>query len=88
MYCYLFGFEPAYSKYAVGMILDLYLIEHSIQNGMREYDFTRGDEPYKRMWGTLAKRNLKIIAARKRIVHFTYDCIDFAKDRARALTLT
>ncbi len=88
MYCYLSGFEPAYSKYGVGSILDLRLIEYSIRNGLREYDFMRGDEPYKTMWGTHAKRNLRISAARKKTVRFAYDCIDFAKDKVRALTPT
>jgi CelD/BcsL family acetyltransferase involved in cellulose biosynthesis len=65
MYCYLSGFDPEYSKYGVGSLLDLYLMEYCMSNGIYEYDFGRGDEPYKRQWQSTPRGSLQFVASRK-----------------------
>jgi CelD/BcsL family acetyltransferase involved in cellulose biosynthesis len=76
LYSYLSGFDPEYSKYAVGTIIDLHLIEHSIRTGLREYDFTRGDETYKTQWNTHVRRNLRIRATKRAVVRLTCETRD------------
>jgi CelD/BcsL family acetyltransferase involved in cellulose biosynthesis len=65
VYCYLSGFDPGYSKYGLGSIIDLNLIEHCVKAGLKEYDFTRGEEPYKNQWNTQTRNNLRFTKTRK-----------------------
>jgi CelD/BcsL family acetyltransferase involved in cellulose biosynthesis len=46
------GADPAYSRFGVGTLLISSVIEWAIRNGYREFDFLRGDEPYKQLWAT------------------------------------
>ena len=64
-YEYLTGFDPEYSRYAVANLLRMHVVEECIQKGLREYDLMRGDEPYKRVWGTESRKNLEIRWIRK-----------------------
>jgi len=65
LYCYLSGYAPEYSKYGLGSLLDMYLVKHCIDHGLSEYDFLRGDEPYKKRWNAVTRRNLRFSATRK-----------------------
>jgi CelD/BcsL family acetyltransferase involved in cellulose biosynthesis len=64
-YVYLGGWDPDYSRYRVGTLSAMYEIEKCIQGGLREYDMMRGNEPYKRLWTTKARRNLELRFVRK-----------------------
>ena len=75
LYFYLSGFDPAYSKYNVGDLQQLFLIKHCIGNGLKEFDFMRGDEPYKERWNTTVRRNLEFWVGAKGIVPFFYGTI-------------
>ena len=65
MHCYLSGFDPEYSKYGVASLLDLHLMEYCMSNGIYEYDFGRGDEPYKKQWHSTPRDILRFVASRK-----------------------
>jgi len=82
MFNYLSGFDPQYSEYRVGHLVFLYLIKHSINNGIEEFDFMRGDESYKRLWNPVIRRNLKLGAIRKTFVPIVYSWIMHARSRA------
>jgi len=71
-YGYLTGFDPAYRMYGVGSLLRLYVVEDSIRRGLKEYDLTRGNEPYKADWANAVRRNLEIRAVNKGINAVTY----------------
>lgn len=60
MYNWLPGFDPSYAKYRVGNLLTLDIIERSINRGLEEYDFMKGDEAYKFEWTNENRRNLGI----------------------------
>lgn len=75
MFNYLTGFEPKYSDYRVGHLLFMYSIKDSIKNGLREFDFMRGDESYKQQWNTLIRNNLEVRAIKRRFVPVVYDFI-------------
>jgi CelD/BcsL family acetyltransferase involved in cellulose biosynthesis len=75
MFNYLTGFDPKYSEYRLGHLLFLYSIKNSIEHGLTEFDFMRGDETYKRRWNTLIRNNLEVRAIKKRIVPIVYDII-------------
>jgi CelD/BcsL family acetyltransferase involved in cellulose biosynthesis len=46
------GADPAYSRFGVGTLLISSVIEWAIRNSYREFDFLRGDEPYKQLWAS------------------------------------
>jgi CelD/BcsL family acetyltransferase involved in cellulose biosynthesis len=50
-YSYLGGFDPEFARYSPGGVILLYVIFELIRKGFREFDFLKGSEPYKRMWG-------------------------------------
>ncbi len=50
VYCHSVGFDPDWSSYNVGSVLQLYAIEDAIRRGVIEFDFLRGSEEYKYYW--------------------------------------
>lgn len=60
MYFCLGGFDPDYSQYSVGNLTHQKAMEKCILNKIKEYDFLKGDEPYKFRWTTKYRRNLGI----------------------------
>ncbi len=50
-YCYLGGFDPAFSKFSPGALIMAYVIEQAIREGVSVLDFLRGEESYKADWG-------------------------------------
>lgn len=60
-YYYLGGFEPDLARYSIGTVLTARAIRHSIEaDGATEFDFLRGDEPYKYRWGALDRHNVRL----------------------------
>lgn len=57
VYSYLGGFDPALERLSPGNLILEYAIKDSIQSGMREFDFLRGAEKYKFMWGAKEESN-------------------------------
>lgn len=49
-YYYQAGFDPAYSSISPGTLLVAHTIREAIEEGVEQFDFCRGDEPYKRRW--------------------------------------
>jgi CelD/BcsL family acetyltransferase involved in cellulose biosynthesis len=59
LYLYLHAINIKYKKYSVGQLLTYYLIEHAFKEGYQIVDFLRGDEDYKKKWGTDENFNVK-----------------------------
>ena len=59
-YYYLSGTDPSWSKYRVGTLLLADCIRSAIQKGCTEFDFTRGDEDYKKFWNTQDRYNIRL----------------------------
>jgi CelD/BcsL family acetyltransferase involved in cellulose biosynthesis len=45
------GFDPAHAKLAPGIVLLAHVIRDAIERGVPEFDFLRGEEPYKYAFG-------------------------------------
>jgi CelD/BcsL family acetyltransferase involved in cellulose biosynthesis len=56
-YYYLGGFEPGLARFSLGTVLTARAIEDSIAEGAAEFDFLRGDEPYKYAWRSQDRQN-------------------------------
>jgi CelD/BcsL family acetyltransferase involved in cellulose biosynthesis len=64
-YAYLAGYDPDYSKYSVGNMLFVRIVNKLIQEGITQYDFLRGSEQYKDYWNALPKWNYQAILQKK-----------------------
>jgi len=53
--------DVRYSEYSVGHLHHLFLIEDAIKRHLREFDFLRGDEPYKFHWTKSARRYIQVM---------------------------
>ncbi len=58
---YTSGFDERWTKYSVGAVLLAYVLEQSIAEGAREFDFLQGVEDYKRHWATGARENCRVL---------------------------
>ncbi|MEM5854025.1 MAG: GNAT family N-acetyltransferase [Candidatus Aenigmatarchaeota archaeon] len=59
-YFYLSGIDPTYGKYSPGNLLILFVLQKCIKEGLTEFDFLRGDEPYKCRWASLYRNNFTL----------------------------
>ena len=62
------AFDPEYSEYSPGNLHIMYLIEDMFGNGLREFDFLRGDETYKLMWTKVARSNFEIMIIKRSLL--------------------
>lgn len=68
IYGCLSGFDPTYSSYSVGILVLMKLIEKCIEQGIKEYDFMKGDESYKFELADKTRRNLNLEFVNRRLV--------------------
>jgi CelD/BcsL family acetyltransferase involved in cellulose biosynthesis len=57
--------DPRYSKYSLGHLHYVYLVKGAIERGLQEFDFLKGDEPYKFYWTKLTRRCMQITIIRR-----------------------
>jgi CelD/BcsL family acetyltransferase involved in cellulose biosynthesis len=75
LYYYHPGYDPTFSKFGVGNLLIMHLIQESIQRGMVKFDFLAGAEPYKSEWTRLSRDNLEVRFVRNHLLPTLYDRI-------------
>jgi CelD/BcsL family acetyltransferase involved in cellulose biosynthesis len=56
------GHEPAWRPRSVGTVLLGHTIRWAFDQGLAEYDFLRGDEPYKFKWANAERRTVRVRA--------------------------
>lgn len=54
------SFDVAFAQYSPGDILIKFLIEYAFDNHLSEFDFTRGNEPFKDRFANLKRNNYQI----------------------------
>jgi CelD/BcsL family acetyltransferase involved in cellulose biosynthesis len=67
------GSDPSYSKFGVGSLLTLNLIEKACDKGLVLFDFLQGNESYKGSWASLKKDTLEYSYTRNRPLPVFYD---------------
>lgn len=65
VYCYLGGIEPEMRVFSPGTVITGYAIEDAIRSGCREFDFLRGNESCKYIWGARERRNRRMLIWQK-----------------------
>jgi len=61
---YLGGFAPELAKYSLGTVLTAHAMRQAISEGCTEFDFLRGNEPYKYRWLPEERINHRLLLAR------------------------
>ncbi|MDR7239965.1 GNAT family N-acetyltransferase [Neobacillus drentensis] len=61
LYYYIPAFDVKFGKYSVGNILVYNLILQACREGSGIFDFLRGNENYKKQWGTFNKFNVRYV---------------------------
>ena len=64
-YCATSARDMRLSKYSVGHMHQMFLIQYAIEKGLREFDFLRGDEPYKFHWTESSRRYINFVIGKK-----------------------
>ncbi len=59
VYFYQTGHDQAWARYGPGSAIVAYSIRASIEEGAAEFDFLRGDEPYKFQWTSQVRSDMK-----------------------------
>ena len=59
------GRDESFTDLPSGLVLHAYSIRWAIEQGIRSYDFLRGDEPYKRSFGAI-EREIRLMVIRTR----------------------
>jgi CelD/BcsL family acetyltransferase involved in cellulose biosynthesis/peptidoglycan/xylan/chitin deacetylase (PgdA/CDA1 family) len=68
-YAYLAGLEPDFARYSPGTLLHHWMIGEAIKDGVRVYDFMRGNEPYKFWWTNEICQTFQMVRARSRVLY-------------------
>lgn len=67
VFCYLQGFDPAFSHLSPGTQLMFAVLEDAVRLGMRRFDFLRGEEAYKMHWRPRKDPTYRIEVSRSRL---------------------
>jgi len=59
-YYYISGFDPLYASFSPGTLIIVHAMEEALKEGLVEFDFLRGQEPYKYRWGAQDRPNYRI----------------------------
>ncbi len=60
-FCYLGGFDPDEEQLSPGAVIIEHAIGEAISEGRREFDFLRGNEAYKYLWGCRDRQNYRMV---------------------------
>ena len=86
-YFYQSGFDPAYSRYSVGLVMMGLAIKTAFEEGVSEYDLLHGDEEYKFHWARAQRELVRLEVhpshARARIYRCAVDFNRAARRMAR-----
>jgi CelD/BcsL family acetyltransferase involved in cellulose biosynthesis len=58
------GYNPEYSYYSVGLLLNALCLQEAIERGLGYFDFLRGPEPYKRRLGGESRNLYRMVLRR------------------------
>ena len=68
---YLTAYDHSFTRFSPGTMLIPAILEYGFSRGYEEFDFLRGEEPYKLMWSNAShKRSRVVIWSQRRVSHF------------------
>jgi CelD/BcsL family acetyltransferase involved in cellulose biosynthesis len=60
------AYDRSFSRFAPGTLLLPALLDYGFEHGFNEYDFLRGEEPYKTVWSTGCHRRFRLLVWNQR----------------------
>jgi len=60
------AYDRSFARFAPGTMLVHGMITHGLSHGCEEYDFLRGEEPYKLVWSTACHRSFRLLIWNRR----------------------
>jgi CelD/BcsL family acetyltransferase involved in cellulose biosynthesis len=69
MSCFQAGFDPEWSKYHVGSVLQSFVLEDIIGKKLVEFDFLRGTEDYKYRWTKTTRKTVDLALWRSKLTY-------------------
>jgi CelD/BcsL family acetyltransferase involved in cellulose biosynthesis len=60
-YYYSGGFDPALAPFSPGTLMIARAVEDAVRDGCRSFDFLRGDERYKYLWGAADRETARLL---------------------------
>jgi len=61
LWVYTKAYDREYSRYSPGTVLLCAVLDYGYAKGFKEYDFLRGEEPYKLQWSNLLHRQSRVV---------------------------
>jgi CelD/BcsL family acetyltransferase involved in cellulose biosynthesis len=68
VYMFKGAFDPSYGEFSPGQLITYRVFEDGIAQGVEEFDFMRGDHPYKRRWTNGDRSLVTVTLSRKGLV--------------------
>lgn len=62
---YVIGYDPEFSAFSPGSCLLRFQIEEMFKQNLKEFDFSKGREPYKSRWQTAERNNYRVLISNK-----------------------
>lgn len=62
------AYDQSYSRFAPGTLLLAGILDYGFERGFREYDFLRGEEPYKLVWSTAHHQRFGLLIWNRRAI--------------------
>jgi hypothetical protein len=82
------GFEPTLARLSLGTVLTALSIRRAIEENRSQFDFLRGDEPYKERWtGGLARVNARRLTAKAGNAYLSIGKLQFRVENAVEIRL-
>lgn len=78
------GYDQAWKRYSPGSLMIAHAIRSAIEEGATEFDFLRGEEPYKRRWANHTRNDINLEFSRnavRRLHHLYSDAAGFVRRR-------
>jgi hypothetical protein len=64
VYMFKGAFDPEFGEFSPGQLLHFHVFEEGIARGVEEFDFLRGDHPYKRRWANADRHLVTVTLSR------------------------
>ena len=81
---YTTGFDREWQRFGPGSRVMAVAISAAIAEGASGFDFLRGDEPYKRLWGTEVRHDLRIVHPVSRLGRMLFIARELKRRRSAA----
>lgn len=81
------GFNPDWNDWSLGTVLFGYAIKDSINDGLKEFHYLRGNETYKSRWTKEARTTKNIILMKKKFITYFHILLIYGKRNLKRILI-